>query len=371
MYTLVLNVSQVAVTVILFALRFDLVWVIWGTVLCSTAVATVAWAHMYRLSKGGPARLDRKLILEQLHYCWPLWITVVIGTIIGQFDQVLISRFFNTTVYATYSLGAFELPVIGLITTNLAVAIMPNLVVLADQGRKLDALGLWQEAARKCSLIIFPCFVFFLAVAPDFMSLYSGPQYAMDPWPHTMTAWPFMFYLLVLPTRIVIFGSLFRALGKTRPYAVSALLGLIADVVIGTTLTLAGQGGFLSFLGPAIAVVCSSAVMLTYSLLKMGQIMDLPVRKLLRWKELGRTMLLCVVCGGLILALPLSFLPLLVKLIVQGAVFALAIIAIFFGTKTLQPDEKDLLFMPWKTISRLRARNQDSNAQEAQGKNHE
>jgi hypothetical protein len=162
-----------------------------------------------------------------------------------------------------------------------------------------------------------------------------------------------MIYLLILPTRIVVFGSLFRALGKTRPYAFSALLGLIADVVVGTVLTWAGQGGFLSFVGPALGVLGTSAVMLTYSLLKLGQIMDLPVRKLMRWKELGRIMLLSAVCGGLLLSLPLSFLPTLIKLIVQAAIFALAIIAIFFGTKTLRPDEKDLFLMPWRIVSRL------------------
>ena len=351
-YTMVLSVGQIAVTVALVALHFDLAVVIWGTVLSSAVVAVIAWAHMYRLSEGGPARLDRKLILEQLHYCWPLWITVVIGTITGQFDQLLISKFFNSTVYAVYTNGAFELPIIGLVTANLAVAIMPNLVVLAEQGKKIDALDLWQEGARKCSLLIFPCFVFFMVVAPDFMSVLWGKNYLMTPWPYTMCAWIFMIYLLVLPARIVIFGSLFRALGKTKPYAFSALLGLITDIVVGTALTWAGQGGFLSFVGPALGIVCASAVMLTYSLLKLGKIMDLPVRKLMRWKELGRIMLLCLVCGVLILALPLSFLPLLVKLIVQAVIFTLAIIAIFFGTNTLHPDEKDLFFMPWRIINR-------------------
>jgi O-antigen/teichoic acid export membrane protein len=352
-YTLALNVGKIAVTVVLVALHFDLTMVMWGTVLSSAVVAAISWTHMYRLSEGGPARLDRNLILEQLHYCWPLWITVVIGTITGLFDQLLISKFFDARMFATYTNGAYELPVIALITTNLAVAIMPNLVVLADQGKTLDALDLWQEAARKCSLVIFPCFVFFLVVAPDFMSVLWGRQYVIATWPYSMSAWTFMIYLLILPTRIVIFGSIFRALGKTKPYAFSALLGLTTDVIVGTALAWGGHGGFLSYVGPTLAVVCSSAVMLTYSLLKLGQIVDLPVRKLVRWKELGRIMLLCALCGGLILALPLSFLPTLVKLLVQATVFALAIIALFFGTKTLHPDEKDLLFMPWRIVSRL------------------
>lgn len=352
-YTLVLNVGRIAVTVALVALGFDLEVVMWGTVLSSAAVAAVAWPDMYRLSGDGPSRLDRKLILDQLHYCWPLWITVIIGTMTTKFDQLLVTKFFDPTVYAAYTNGAFELPVIALVTSSLAVAIMPNLVVLADQGRKLDALDLWQEAARKCSLVIFPCFVFFMVVAPDAMSLLWGSKYDIKGWPNPASAWPFMAYLFILPTRIVIFGSLFRALGKTKPYAFSAVLGLITDVVVGTAITVAGRGGFLSYLGPALGVVCSSAVMLAYSLLKLGQIMDLPVRRLVRWKELGRIMLLCAVCGGLILALPLSFLPLLVKLVVQAIIFALAVIAIFFGTNTLHPDEKDLLFMPWRIVSRI------------------
>jgi O-antigen/teichoic acid export membrane protein len=358
----VTNVGRVLVTVLLLALHYGLEAAIWGNVIYTAAVAVYGWLDMYRLS-GGKARLDRSLILEQLHYCWPLWITVIIGTVGIQFDKLLISRFFDPGTFAVYSYGAMELPVVGMITASLATAMMPNLVILADQGKTHEALDLWQEAGRKCSLLIFPCFVFFLAISRDLMVALFGEGFAM-------AAWPFSLYLLLLPFRIVIFGGLFRALGKTRPYAISALLGLITDIVVGTALTVAGHGGFLSFIGPAIGMLSTSVLACAYSLNALSKIMHLPISKLMRWKELGRTMLLCLPCGVLILVLPLPFGPqgwlhfpnisaglyLPCKLIVQAAVFAGAIIAVFFGTRSLKPDEKDLFFMPWRVIRRLGSR---------------
>jgi O-antigen/teichoic acid export membrane protein len=345
-YSLILSAGRVIVTAILFAWGYDLAVVMWGSVIFTGAVALVGWLDMFRFAGTGLPKWDRRLILDQLHYCWPMWITAVIGAIMFQYDKLLISWFFTTERFAVYSRGAMELPIIGLVTSSVATAIMPNLVVLADQGRIRDALNLWKEAARKCSLLIFPCFVFFMVIARDLFLLMYPADFAD-------AAWPFMIYLLIMPVRIVIFGNLFRALGKTRPYAISAVAGLLADVTIGSLVTWLGRGTWVGFIGPSLGMLAAVLGTAIYCFIKLRSILDMPVGELLRWKELGGTMLISIFCGVFVWLLPLPPLPLLMTLSIQAVVFAAAMIFATVYLRMLKPDEVELAMAPVRIVRRF------------------
>lgn len=342
-YTLVSAAARIGAVVTIFALGFELSTVMWSVVVVGGIIALIGCADMLRLSPGGSWQVDRSLIAKQFQYSWPLLATAIVGTINVQFDKFLISFFFDASTYAVYSCGALELPIIALVTLSVSTAMMPNLVIMAEQGRIGDALYTWQEAARKCSFIIFPCFVFFLVFGYDFIVL----LYTQD---YSLASWPFRIYLCRLPIRVAIYATLFRAVGQTRPIAIGALIALVLNVTVSTALVIIGGKTIISFIGPAVGTVVASCGSLVYLLWQLTHTMSVPFSRVMRWKELALTLLVSVICGVIVFAVPLPPLSLMVKLPVRATIYLVVLLTVMLMTKMLKEDERQMLFLPWNFV---------------------
>ena len=348
-YSLIAATSRIAVVVIMFAVGFDLPAVMWSIVAVCGVVALVGCADMVRLCPAGEWRLVRGILRQQIGYSWPLLATAVVGTINLQLNKLLISMFFGPEAYAVYSCGAMQLPVVGLITTSLSIAMMPELVAMAADGRMQQALHTWQEAARKSSLVIFPCFVFFLGCGYDLMVLLYGQEYSQ-------ASWPFRVYLCSLPVKVAIYATLFRAAGHTRSIAVAALIALIVNMAVSTTLVIVGGGGLLSFIGPTLGMVVASWCSWSFLLWQLTHITGVQLSRIMRWKELGQVLLVGVVCGLVVFAVPLPAAPLIVTLAVQGVLYVVVFLGVMLLAGMLKEDEKEMLSWPVLVVRRWRHR---------------
>lgn len=345
-YILATAVARIAAVVAMFALGFGLSTVMWSVVVVGGVVAVVGCADMLRLCPVGKWRVDRGLLIEQFHYSWPLLATAIVGTINIQLDKFLISGFFDPSTYAVYSCGAMQLPIIALVTASVGAAMMPNLVKMGEAGKIKDALHVWQEGARKCSFVIFPCFAFFLAFGYDFMVLLYGQDYSM-------AAWPFRIYLCSLPIRVAIYATLFRAVGQTRPIAIGAVIALALNATVSTTLVILGNKGIVSFIGPAVGTVVASCGSWSYLLWQITRVTGVSFSRIMRWKELSRVLLVCVVCGVIVFVMPLPALPLMLKLAVQAAIYLVIFLTVVLMTRLLNEDEKEILFWPWNFLKKM------------------
>jgi len=238
-----------------------------------------------------------------------------------------------------------QLPIITLVTTSVSAAMMPNLVILAESGRIVDALHTWQEAARKCSFIIFPCFAFFLTFGYDFIVLLYGQDYSM-------AALPFRIYLCRLPIRVAVYATLFRVTGQTRPIAIAAMIALVINITVSTTLVIVGNKGIVSFIGPAVGTILSSCGSLSYLLWQITRITGVPFSRIIRWKELALILLVCVICGLVAFAVPLPQSSLMIKLAVRGVIYLVLTLTIMLKMRMFKEDERQILFLPWNSINR-------------------
>ncbi len=339
-YSLAEGLGRTAVVIIAILLGQTLMTVLWLVVLVEAIVSLLGCLDMVRLSLPSKWALDLKLILNQWQFTWPLWATTIVGMINIRFDKLLISSFFNPSEFAVYNYGAIELPIVATVTASVSAAMMPDLVTLVDQGKKLEALSIWQEGARKCSLLIFPCFAFFIFTAQDFIVLLFGQAYRM-------AAWPFSVYLCMLPIRVTVYATMFRAMGRTKPIAVSAVLAFVLNVIISVSLMLIGRGSLLSFVGPSIGTTCATLGSVWFLLWQLSRIMGISVRQVMRWKELGRFFLISLVPGLIVFLIPLSGIALPVKLAIRALIFMLILAAMTYWTHSLHDDEKELLITPF------------------------
>lgn len=336
LYSLLDSGGRILVVVILVGAEFSLEAALWGILFWGALLCLIGCADLVRFCPAGPWKIDTRLLAQQFQYCWPLLLTTLIGTFNLLLDKFLISLYFDPEVYAVYSCGAFQLPVISLVTATLGTAIMPNLVDLIQHKKQTEAVVLWQEAARKGSLILFPCFIFFLIVGYDLMVFLFTPEYAE-------AAWPFRIYLFSLPFRIIIYTSLLRAMGKTRPIAIGALLMLVSNLIFSVSLLHLGKGGFLSFVGPAVGTILSTWLNWIYLLYILKRVGKISLRTIMPWKELGAIFLTSCVCGIVIFMVPAQSMPLLAKLVIQAALFGSAYFLLNWITPVFKEDERKLL----------------------------
>jgi O-antigen/teichoic acid export membrane protein len=345
-YSMADSVSRVCIVVIMFAMGCNLASVLWASIIAAGIISAVGLLDMARLCSTGQWRFDRLLFCEQLSYTWPFLAISLIGVVNIQLDKFLISVFFDPATYAIYSCGAIELPIVALITGSVTAAIMPNLVTFAQQGEPLRALELWKQAVRKTALIIFPCFIFFIFISKNLIVLLYGASYSM-------AVWPFSVYLFLLPIRIATYSTLFRAVGKTKPIAISAAINLFLNVLLSTSLAWLGAQSLLSFVGPSIGAVVANIAAAGYLMWQLTKILNVRASFLMNWKELGQLLFICTVCGLIAAILPLPNYTLLITIVIRAAIFCCVQVSSLLIFNMLTADEKRMLLTPLNLLRNI------------------
>ncbi len=346
LYSMLSTVLRILTVVIIFALGYGITQALWGNILIEAIFAFVGVLIMIYFSPLGQWHINKNLLLEQWNYCWPLMAMTTIAGVNLKLGGVLISSYFPKEIYAVYSTGAFELPLAALFTTSLSSAILPNMVAEADQGRLLNSLNLWHEAARKSSFLIFPAFVFFLVCGHDFIVL----MYTQD---YSKATWPFLIYLAMIPLGVAVYGTVFRAIGFTTPLFLAAILSFITNLIVSVLLLIAGRHGFLSYIAPCIGAVLGTMVSAFYLLTILCKRLEIRFVQVMRWKELGRIFALSLFCGVLLWLIPIPISNLLFKLIVRFILYAAFFFSSLVLTKSLHSDEWELLRIPMTLIRKI------------------
>jgi len=155
----------------------------------------------------------------------PLVLAGAMGTISLQLDKLVVSAMCTPEAFAVYSTGALEIPVIGMITGSIATVILPDLRRMVAAGDKTGALALFRQAAEKSAVFLIPMMMFLLVSAEPFILTLFSSKYADS-------VLPFRLYLLILPVRIVMFGSLMTALGLNRMILYRSGVGLLANLIL-------------------------------------------------------------------------------------------------------------------------------------------
>jgi O-antigen/teichoic acid export membrane protein len=221
---------------------------------------------------------------NQLKYSIPIALSTIIGSLTLQIDKINIASFFSTTNFAIYANGAFQIPLIGIITGSVTAVLMPEFVRLYQKKDKKRLIAAWRSSIRKIALIIFPIMFFFLIFATEFITLLFSEEYEDS-------VVIFRIYLLALPVRITNFGMILLAIGLSSlifRYAVcTLLLNLVLNYVFIQT---------IGFLGPAIATLFSIYLIAYLQLRKISVTFGLTIKDIFPWKILVH---IAVLSGGI------------------------------------------------------------------------
>lgn len=180
---------------------------------------------------------------SMIKYSVPMGLATMLGTITLQLDKIIVSSMCTPEEFAVYSNGAIEIPLIGVVTGSIATVILADMAISCRDGEFGNALALFRKAAVHSGLVLLPAMVFLMVFAEDFIVILFSDRYL-----ESVT--PFRIYLLVLPIRIVFYGSALMALGMTKVILWRSIGELFLNACLSVVLVY-----YVGYLGAAIATL--------------------------------------------------------------------------------------------------------------------
>ena len=254
----------------------------WG--LLASPVLVLVTGHAMTLRCVGSARglhLDAASIARQIRYSLPLGLASIVIAWGLRIDQVLVSTYFGPDIFAIYAVGATEVPFVSLLQASVGTVTLPELTRLLASKQEDSAAQLWERVFDRSALVAFPAFLLILLVSEGLIvGLFSEAYRESVP--------IFRIYLSMMPLRVMTFGLLLRAAGKTSYDLWGSAASLIVNVCLGLLLL-----HFVGIWGPACSTVVALVVLIAYLVAK--------TRSHLHW-TLGRILPVKVIAGDLLLA---------------------------------------------------------------------
>ncbi|MGZ6078315.1 MAG: oligosaccharide flippase family protein [Myxococcaceae bacterium] len=164
---------------------------------------------------------DREALRSQLAYALPFGAALAVSVPQHSFHQWVVSARFDPALFAIYTVGCFQLPIVDLLYTPTTEVLMVHVGELERSGRLHEVTRAFRDASARLAYVFVPTCAFLLAAAPEFIEAVFGPRF--------LPSVP----LFRVSTLAVLFGcfpldGLLRARGDTaaifRSYVVKALV---------------------------------------------------------------------------------------------------------------------------------------------------
>lgn len=159
---------------------------------------------------------------EIFSFSLPLMVAGLWGTVESSIDQFFISRYYGAEVFADYSNGAMELPLIGMILAATAAVLSPVFSRMSYQKVDLEKelYPLWIRVFEKSSMLTYPLLIFAWGFADVLMVFLYGENYAGS----AVYFQVFNFYFFF---KIIIYGPYLINTGRHRLYANAHMYSVI------------------------------------------------------------------------------------------------------------------------------------------------
>ena len=284
----------------------------WIVVSIISFIIAIVFKHIpYRKTNRVKTSLSFKDIFS---YSLPLMTASLAGLAIRSADQFYISRYFGTEVFAEYSNGFIQLPFVSMVTGAAAMVLMPQYSKLFhDKAHHSEILTLWNNAIKKSALIIYPIVMFAIFNAGSIIVLLYSKTYSNS-------IIYFKIALILNFFNIITVAPVLLSRGKSAYYSKIQILFAFIK----------WTGGYIMILitsnpvAIAIYSVAVNIVLIFVFLVKIGNLLDVSLNKLIPLSKISLIVLHTFIVISIIKILEISFLDganLIIKLITNLFLF--------------------------------------------------
>jgi len=224
-FSIVSKALQVVAVVLPIYLGYSIVYSIYVWMIFSVLQLVAAVWLVKNVVNCHDITFEWKFLTEQIKYALPLSTAAIMGSLGLNIDKIMVSTFGNPRMYAVYSNGAFELPIVGVIGVAVTITVLPVMTLYAKEKKTDEFLGLWYRSQAKVAFILFPIWLYCLLFANGVVVLLFGRAYSES----TVI---FQIYLLLLPTRLCTFNRILGPLNKNWIYTKGHMIQLIFEVIL-------------------------------------------------------------------------------------------------------------------------------------------
>ncbi len=269
--------------------------------------------YLYLIFSNVPGRFNRPRLDSMwgiLKFSIPLGLASVFGTLSTQLSSLIVSLLTSPEAYATYAVGAKEIPLIGVVTGSIAVVIMADMASKIKEGDVRYALQLFKKAAVISASFLFPIMCFLMANSEQFIKILYTEKY-ID------SVVPFRIYLLIIPIRIAYYGSAFIAFGKTKQVLYRSVFDLILTGLFCYIFVYSfGERG------AALGLILTLFVWtVPYNMYTLSKYFQCSFYEILPFKNLLRILLISIVCAIVSLSTHVLSLNSGILFVISGLIF--------------------------------------------------
>jgi O-antigen/teichoic acid export membrane protein len=230
---------------------------------------------------------DWKMLREQFSYAFPLGAAAILTMVQTDLHNYFVSNHFGPALFAVYSLGTLQLPLMGLIWEATNSVLITRVSVLEKRGERREIVLLLVRAARKLAVVYFPVYVFLMVAGREFIRALFTARFA-DSWPI------FAVNLTLLPLGIVLLDPLYRAFQRERYFLLRFRLVLAAVLVLSLWLFTARAG----LLGVIAMVVTAGAVERAVMAVHFARLLGVTARDVILLRDIGKLAVPALAAGA-------------------------------------------------------------------------
>jgi O-antigen/teichoic acid export membrane protein len=229
---------------------------------------------------------DLSMLRDQLSYAIPLGAAGLLMIAQTDLHNYFVSNHFGPALFALYSLGTLQLPLMGLIQEATNSVLITRVSILQKQNQHREIVLLMARAARKLAAVYFPVYVFLMVAGREFIRVLFTARFA-DSWPI------FAVNLTLLPFGIVLLDPLYRAYERERYFVLRLRLGLAAVLI----LTLWMFTARLGLLGVIAVVVLIALFERCVMAIHFGRLLGVAMGDLILLRDVGKLAIAALAAG--------------------------------------------------------------------------
>jgi O-antigen/teichoic acid export membrane protein len=252
-------------------------------------------------------RFARPEFGEQLGYSLPFGIDGALYSLRGNAEQWIVVLLFLPWQYAVYSITAYMVPVVDIVRGSVSNVLLPRMSEAVGRGNVRGMIDLSIEGNLASAAIVLPALAFLFANANDVLLAVFPPAYA--------GAAPVMrIYVLALARLVLETTGVLMVLRQGRYImTISA-----AALVVAATCSYLGARAF-GVSGAALGGLVAYYVEAGFSLRRISQLTQLPLRRLQNWPALA------VVLGSAAVAAAVSRIDVFAERALPTTIWALSL----------------------------------------------